>query len=150
MKELDRRDMSCIVDGLYLSNLAASNDARLLKENKITCVISILNQHKTEQDIQKYRRLDIKHFEFYLPDVPDAPIFLLFDNLEKIIRSEIQSGGRVLVHCRAGVSRSATIVIMYLMRDKKISFDEAIRTVRQKRPIVNPNIGFRNQLLKFA
>ena len=55
----------------------------------------------------------------------------------------------MLVHCVAGVSRSPTIVIAYLMRSRGISLREAYDVVRTRRSIVNPNFGFMKQLIAF-
>ena len=54
-----------------------------------------------------------------------------------------------MVHCYAGVSRSATIIIAYLMQEKRLTFVEALKYVRRRRPIVCPNFGFQKQLLDF-
>lgn len=48
----------------------------------------------------------------------------------------------VLVHCFAGVSRSATAVIAYLMKNKKLSFESALSLCKAKRKVTNPNQGF--------
>ncbi len=53
------------------------------------------------------------------------------------------------MHCMAGVSRSATAVIGYLMWKNGIPFHEAWRHVTAVRPWINPNSGFRRQLLAF-
>lgn len=50
--------------------------------------------------------------------------------------------GSVLVHCAAGVSRSATIVIAYLMRTKGMGFQEAMNFVKKRRGVICPNYGF--------
>lgn len=52
----------------------------------------------------------------------------------------------VLVHCRAGVSRSASVCIAYVMREREISYSEALEHVRRSRPCVLPNPGFAAQL----
>ncbi|CAF1439122.1 unnamed protein product [Adineta ricciae] len=57
--------------------------------------------------------------------------------------------GAVLVHCSAGVSRSATIVAAYLMVAHQIDATEAVQRVNQARPCACPNIGFIQQLLRF-
>lgn len=54
-------------------------------------------------------------------------------------------GGRVLVHCVAGVSRSATMVVGYLMHSTGASLNEAMRFVRKRR-FIEPNEGFMMQL----
>ena len=50
------------------------------------------------------------------------------------------------MHCAAGVSRSSTVVIAYIMAKYNINFDEALLRVREVRQCVNPNNGFANQL----
>ena len=57
--------------------------------------------------------------------------------------------GRVLVHCRAGVSRSATVCIAYIMQKQGLSLDSAYEFVKSKRPVIDPNINFIRQLQKF-
>jgi atypical dual specificity phosphatase len=52
----------------------------------------------------------------------------------------------VLVHCTAGISRSATVVIAYLMRRFACSFLSAYAFVAEKRPVICPNSGFQEQL----
>ena len=55
------------------------------------------------------------------------------------------AGGHVLCHCAAGGSRSASVVIAWLMRDQRLTYDEALASVRERRH-VQPNLGFEEQL----
>lgn len=55
-------------------------------------------------------------------------------------------GGVVLVHCNAGVSRAAAIVIGFLMNSEEISFTNAFSWVKNARPSICPNAGFIEQL----
>ncbi len=55
----------------------------------------------------------------------------------------------VYVHCQAGVSRSASIVIAYLMKNKKISYVEARNIVKKKRDCICPNDEFEKQLIEY-
>ena len=57
-----------------------------------------------------------------------------------------EAGGRVLVHCAAGVSRSSATVIYYLMTREYMSYDTALKRVRDVRHIAWPNEGFEYQL----
>ncbi|KAE8354286.1 protein-tyrosine phosphatase-like protein [Aspergillus coremiiformis] len=54
-------------------------------------------------------------------------------------------GGGVLVHCGKGISRSATIVIAYLMRTRHMALHDALEMVRQMRR-VKPSAAFMDQL----
>lgn len=56
----------------------------------------------------------------------------------------------VLVHCEAGISRSATTVIAYLVKHHGMSLLEAYQHTKERRRIINPNTGFLNQLRIFA
>ena len=55
----------------------------------------------------------------------------------------------MLVHCAAGVSRSASTVIAYVMKKQGMSRDDAYAFVKKCRPGIYPNTGFRAQLLKY-
>ena len=55
----------------------------------------------------------------------------------------------VLVHCYAGVSRSASVVIAYLMNQHGMSLKDAYQYVKNKRYFIKPNEGFRKQLVQF-
>ncbi|XP_061887087.1 dual specificity protein phosphatase 4 [Entelurus aequoreus] len=67
----------------------------------------------------------------------------------EFIDSVRDSSGRVLVHCQAGISRSATICLAYLMKRKRVRLDEAFEFVRRRRSIISPNFSFMGQLLQF-
>ena len=69
---------------------------------------------------------------------------MLSFNLEDIK----SKGGKILVHCRAGISRSATICIAYLMRKYNHTLDQAYEFIKKRRAAISPNFNFLGQLLK--
>ncbi|KAG7456339.1 hypothetical protein MATL_G00251180 [Megalops atlanticus] len=71
------------------------------------------------------------------------------DKSVEFIERAKASNARVLVHCLAGISRSATIAIAYIMKRMDMSLDEAYRFVKEKRPTISPNFNFLGQLLDF-
>ena len=88
----------------------------------------------------------------YLSIVDHSSIQLLpyLDSLTKFIHDGLTYGEVVFVHCRAGVSRSATVVIAYLMRYYGLALDDALKYVKNRRSVVNPNPGFMAQLWKYG
>ena len=76
-------------------------------------------------------------------DAPSQNLSQYFESVSKWIKSAISKGGTVFVHCWAGKSRSAAMVIAYLMKELAINFDSATLLVRKARPIIYPNPGFK-------
>lgn len=60
-----------------------------------------------------------------------------------------EKGGRVFVHCHAGISRSATVCIAYIMKHHQMDLTQAYDFVKQKRSCISPNLHFMGQLLEF-
>eukprot|EP00755_Sulcionema_specki_P032232 Sspe_Gene.98311::Locus_71747_Transcript_1_1_Confidence_1.000_Length_1299::g.98311::m.98311 len=75
-------------------------------------------------------------------DHSDSPISDHFTDVIQWMEDARRDGGRILVHCRQGISRSATITIAYLMSVLKIPYKLAHDVVRRLRPVINPNLGF--------
>lgn len=71
---------------------------------------------------------------------------LLFLSLKECARKNNQ---KVLVHCQAGISRSPTIVIAYLMKKQNLSMNDAYNLVSDKRKIIGPNLLFMSQLSEY-
>jgi len=55
---------------------------------------------------------------------------------------------KILFHCAAGISRSSTMAIAFLCIAKNYSLWQALKLAREKRPIINPNRGFMNSLIR--
>ncbi|XP_017778963.1 PREDICTED: dual specificity protein phosphatase 19 [Nicrophorus vespilloides] len=78
-------------------------------------------------------------------DLPDTSLPELLHECSLFIEAESKVGG-VLVHCNAGVSRSVTIVVGYLITRLGYDFATAMALVRAARPSAKPNVGFDRQL----
>eukprot|EP01043_Picozoa_sp_COSAG02_P042474 COSAG02_NODE_3615_length_6474_cov_4.439059_1_plen_2022_part_00 len=84
-------------------------------------------------------------------DEPAADITpYILPALAFIDKARADQQARVLVHCVEGVSRSASVVIALLMRDRKLSFDDALKFVQEKRPKAKPNESFQQQVRALA
>ena len=67
----------------------------------------------------------------------------------RVADQEKQQGGKVLVHCRGGISRSATVCLAYLMYSRALRLDDAFDYVRARRHVISPNANFMMQLAQF-
>lgn len=79
-------------------------------------------------------------------DRPDFDISQHFPVAMRFINAAQRSGGRVLVHCHAGVSRAPTIVLAYIMTYARLPLRLAWEYLRDRRPVIRPNPGFVRQL----
>lgn len=82
-------------------------------------------------------------------DVPSANLESYFDYVADLIESNSMRGRRTLVHCVAGISRSASLCIAYLMKYHRMSLRSAHDHVRSRRPVIRPNTGFWEQLIEY-
>ena len=130
-----------IIENLYLGSYEAACDISLLKEKGIKKVLSVMDC----KDGPNYNPEEFIHKKIKVDDFVITNIIQYFGECLHFIRGE----EKILVHCMSGASRSATIVIAYLMWIKKWTFKEALDYVKKKRPIVFPNDGFRDQLKLF-
>ena len=75
-----------------------------------------------------------------------ADIYQHFDKVVKVILDAQEKGENVLVHCQAGVSRSVSVCIAYLIHTHKITVDQSLEILKQAHPRSNPNRSFLMQL----
>lgn len=105
----------------------------------------------------------IQQYVFPVYDAPDEPIHRYFEATFSIILNALQRGQNVLVHCRAGISRSVTILIAFFLRTfaehmdhsfvrpyipkvRRTWTDSILLFIQQQRPYAAPNPGFLHQL----
>uniref|UniRef100_A0A672UM77 Dual specificity protein phosphatase 15 n=1 Tax=Strigops habroptila TaxID=2489341 RepID=A0A672UM77_STRHB len=119
-----------------------AKDLEQLTRNKITHIVSI---HESPQPLLQ----DITYLRIPLPDTPEANIKRHFKECISFIHQCRLHGGNCLVHCLAGISRSTTVVVAYVMAVTELSCQEVLEAIRTIRPVANPNPGFRQQLAEF-
>jgi len=132
-----------ILSYLYLGSANHASQQELLDKLGIT---AILNVSKT---IPSAFTHSYEYMNIAIEDNARENISSHFDDAINFIEDINTRGGRVLVHCHAGISRSATICIAYLMRQKSLSLDEAYEFTKKRRSAISPNFNFLGQLLAF-
>jgi len=144
------KSIDCIIEpidgkgGLYLGNLYSAEDIENLRKLNIKAVLTVAantNLKYKTKDVLDHKIIPAEDYETF-----DLSIFFKegIEFLEKTLEKT-----NVLTHCFAGVSRSSSIVIAYIMKSKKLTFGKALLQVREKRSCVFPNGGFGKQLLAF-
>jgi len=146
-------DYSIIKNGIFIGNVYSvignysTNDDDILSEINIKVIISAL----TEEEYEDYMigEQDFHNIEWHrlvVDDDKDEKISQYFFEVHNIINKALAENKNVIVHCAAGISRSSSLVIAYLMIENRWSYEEAYNYVKSKRSIINPNIGFVKQL----
>lgn len=140
-----------IMDNLYLGNMIAANDREFILNNNIKLII-----HCTKDfDIPEwYNEYDIKALRIPINDSnTQTDNDILKEKIQDVIdvvHTYRKNGIPVLIHCFAGVSRSATVTACYLIKYYKYSYNLAIFFLQYKRPITfKPYINFEEFLREF-
>jgi protein-tyrosine phosphatase len=125
-----------IKDKLFLGNVYSATQKEELKKRGVTHIFMVgYLLHEFFPDDFVYSNIEIE-------DDERENIFKYFyTSINFIEKSKI-----CYVHCQAGMSRSASIVIAYIMYKFKLNFDDAFNYVRERRPCIYPNDGFKLQL----
>uniref|UniRef100_A0A0K0F8E9 Protein-tyrosine-phosphatase n=1 Tax=Strongyloides venezuelensis TaxID=75913 RepID=A0A0K0F8E9_STRVS len=134
--------ISEINDHLYLSGAGVLTPEKI-KQKKISCIVNA-----TTEEPSTYQA-GVDYIKIRIEDNPYAPLNSFFDMVADKIKITKDRGGKTLVHCVAGVSRSATLVIVYLMKHERMSLRQAYQYVKAKRPIIRPNVGFWKQMVDY-
>jgi dual specificity phosphatase 12 len=92
----------------------------------------------------------VTHHHVSLEDEEDANLLDELEDAVDFIDDAIGEDGKVLVHCQAGVSRSASVVIAYMGFSMGLSAEEALEVLRMNVPQACPNAGFMRQIKLFV
>ncbi|CAD8126638.1 unnamed protein product [Paramecium sonneborni] len=142
--------ISCIIEpsrkygGLYLGNMEAASDPYTLSQYQIKAILTVC-----PQSIPSSTKIKLNFYHQCMADDEDNyQISKHFDESYRFIEASRMSTN-VLVHCQMGISRSAVIVLAYLIKKDLIGAREALEYVEKRRPIIFPNNGFLRQLGTF-
>uniref|UniRef100_A0A8C8Z2U9 Protein-tyrosine-phosphatase n=1 Tax=Prolemur simus TaxID=1328070 RepID=A0A8C8Z2U9_PROSS len=137
------RGLSQITSTLYLGSGAAANNRFMLSSKNITTVINV------SVEVVNTIFKDIQYIQVPVADAPSARLYDFFDLMADHIHKMDMKQGRTLLHCVAGVSRSATLCLAYLMKYHSMTLLDAHTWTKSRRPIIRPNNGFWEQLIRY-
>ncbi len=130
---------------LYIGNDRNASNIDTLKNIGIKRVLNLAKEcsnHHANSDNYKiiYKKIE-------LDDDPNQDIVPYIKEALTFIHDGVKAGDAVFVHCYQGISRSSTIIIMYLMKYMGLSFNDAYDYIKKCRPKVCPNTGFISHLI---
>ena len=126
--------MDEIIPGLWIGDWNDAQDGVVLINrgiNNVLCVIPHVHappENRTWYDLIKLLHW---HYEYYKDIDTETPL--------DFIENALSHGNAVLVHCGQGVDRSPTVVMLFLVRRRHFSVEQAVNLIKQKRPIAKPH-----------
>ncbi|KAM4066962.1 dual specificity phosphatase, catalytic domain-containing protein [Hirsutella rhossiliensis] len=148
---LDGSLPSRILDYLYLGNLGHANNPDLLTQLGIKQLLSVGEEAAWRDGAMDAWGRDNVCVVQGVQDNGIDPLTDEFARCLEFIDRGRRKGTATLVHCRVGVSRSATICIVEVMRALSMTFPRAYCFVRARRlnVIIQPHLRFAYELLRW-
>jgi len=137
-----------ILPGIYLGSENDAKNYDLLSKHNIKAIINV----STNIPCYFEEKSNIDYLRLPCVDTCKQNLVDYFKQTFEFIKTSIDNNKNVLVQCGCGVSRSPTIVIGYLMcyhPEKFSTMNDAYLYVKQKRPIISPNLNFLGQLVQY-
>lgn len=134
--------MSQIWDRLFVG---CYYDAVMLNQRNPKDIGFVVNL--TPDPIEFGKRSGIQTITVGLNDGEDVPKGKFDIAMHEITRA-LAYGNNVLIHCHAGISRAPSITAAYMYRTGFASFDDCLKFIKEKRPIVHPHYAITNSLKK--
>nr|KAG5705088.1 hypothetical protein BaRGS_018818 [Batillaria attramentaria] len=133
-----------VSSGLYLSGMHGVNIVDALECHGIT---HVLNVARELSDLAYPIPVETRHVA--LRDAETEHLLPWLPDLVEHVHNVISTGGRICVHCVAGISRSASVCIAYLIRYEGLSLRQAYQQVLNARPVISPNLAFWKALVDY-
>ena len=133
---MDKERIEEVDNDVFIGNQRSSQNIDLLYSNGITHILIVAAEIEPafpEQFIYK---------QIHLEDDPMVDVASFFPEAHEFIEQAIGSNDKVLVHCAKGISRSATVVLSYLMKKHGLTYKVAMSKLREKYEFADPNFGF--------
>ena len=131
---------SKINDFIYLGSEWNASNKEELKKNNVGYILNI------SKEIDNFFPDEFIYKKLRLYDIPESDLLQYWEETFKFINEARLAGKCILVHCKMGISRSASTVIAYLIKSEGWDLPRASQFVKSKRAIICPNEGFKEQL----
>jgi len=143
-EEAEPGPMQEITPCIWLGSCVAGYDLNGLRENGITHICAV------GWDLEERFPNEITYcIQNKIMDAAEQPLMPVIKKGIEFIEEATASGGKVLIHCHKGLSRSSTICVAYIMQNRHMTFFNALDYVRERRSCAMPSLGFEFQLYEF-
>ncbi|ESO05611.1 hypothetical protein HELRODRAFT_77266 [Helobdella robusta] len=139
MRQMD--NPSQILDFLYLGSEWNASNLEELQKNGVGYILNVT------KEIDNFFPGMFKYCNVRVYDYEETELIKHWNSTYKFIDEARRTSSKILVHCKMGVSRSASTVIAYLMKGHQFTLEHAYQMVKQRRSCVQPNPGFMKQLI---
>jgi predicted protein tyrosine phosphatase len=130
---------------LYLGNIR-SGTAPIAKKIGVSHIVEVHDKKfKNTDHVEGVQYLSLEFDDRSFVDISQQLV-----QATGFIANSVKGGGTVLVHCSAGASRSASLVLGYLVATEQLTVEDALQQLRAIRSVVDPNCGFLNQVREYA
>ncbi|NWS34528.1 DUS28 phosphatase, partial [Polioptila caerulea] len=129
-----------VTASLLLGTARAACDEELLAREGVTFCVNVTRQQPFPS---------IGGIRVPVLDDPAEDLYRHLEPCGAAIERAVRAGGRCLVYCKNGRSRSAAICTAYLMRHRQLPLKDAFEAVKSARPVAEPNAGFWSQLQRY-
>merc|ERR1712012_604025 len=143
-KDIENHPATQVLPHLYLGNMRDAPDMTSLSRLNIQYVLNVTAKQPSYHLPPGFH---YKHLEAADSGLQNLRQF--FEEAFSFIDEAKKAGAGVLVHCQAGISRSPTIAVAYLMKHSPMAMADAYKFVKTKRSIISPNLNFMGQLWEF-
>lgn len=139
-----------IATHLYVGSAGCVQDAPRLASRGITHTLCVAQGLDEDPAVAALEQCGITWKYLGITDKCDEDLHAVLDEAFALIDDVRAAGGRVLVYCFQGKSRSVAVCCAYAMKRSGLSFEAALGRIRLTRPLAEPNIGFSLALLKYG
>ncbi|XP_028400414.1 protein phosphatase Slingshot homolog 2-like isoform X2 [Dendronephthya gigantea] len=130
-----------ITDHLYLGSEWNACNLQELKDNGVDYILNIT------KEVDNFFPGTFEYMNIRIYDLKESDLLSHWGRTYQFLHKAKEQGSAALVHCRRGISRSASTVIAFLMKKNNMCLADAMKFVKSKRSIVQPNSGFWKQLI---
>ena len=136
-------ELTPIDKNIFLGNAYNAADYYYLKQFGITGIVNACDE------ISNYFENDFDYFNIDILDINNSSIYKFFDPFILFVDKILKKNGKIMIHCYMGSSRSAILVVLYLIKYKSFHLQKSIQFITKKRNRVNINVTYIDELKKY-